>query len=194
MTQHSDDARSLFMRVVDDIRERIANGEFTADEQIPSAKALSEHYGVANMTAQRALRELQIEEITYSIKGKGSYVRTDAVQILTGKAEPIDTDEQYVAVWARFREGLRTIYRQAQADLDTGSLDLVNRARVALEEFWAVNDKQYTEMNDYYLRAQVHGRHIAGLEGTAGPQPPPWSQTAENVRKPWPPHDEDTAE
>ena len=174
------------MRVVDDIRDRIANGEFTADEQIPSAKALSERYGVANMTAQRALRELQIQEITYSIKGKGSYVRTDAVQILTGKAEPIDTDEQYVAVWTRFREELRKIYRQAEAELDTGSLDLVNRARVALEEFWGVNDKQYTEMNNYYLRAQVHDRHIAGLEGTVGPQPLPWSQI-QNATDSWPP-------
>jgi GntR family transcriptional regulator len=187
MTQRSDDGRPLFMRVVDDIRDRIANGEFTADEQIPSAKALSERYGVANMTAQRALRELQIQEVTYSIKGKGSYVRTDAAQILTGKVEPIDTDEQYVAVWTRFREELRKIYRQAEADLDTNSLGLVNRARMALDDFWAVNDKQYTEMNSYNLRASVHERYISGLEGTAGPQPVPWSQAKNRKMAPWPP-------
>lgn len=186
MTRHSDDGRPLFMRVVDDIRDRIANGEFTADEQIPSAKALSERYGVANMTAQRALRELQIQEVTYSIRGKGSYVRTDAAQILTGKADPVDTDEQYVAVWTRLREELRRIYSQALEDLDTNDLRLVNGARMALDEFWSVNDKQYTEMNNYNLRASLHERHISGLEGTAGPQPVPWSKDIR--QKPtWPP-------
>ncbi|MEV0431355.1 hypothetical protein [Micromonospora sp. NPDC050495] len=52
-------------------------------------------YGVASMTAQRALRELQHLRITYGVPGKGTFVHPDAFDYLQGAAlrEPIADDD-----------------------------------------------------------------------------------------------------
>jgi hypothetical protein len=57
-----------------------------------TARKMADLYGVASMTAQRALRELQHRRITYSVAGKGTFVHPDAFDLLRGGAlrEPID--------------------------------------------------------------------------------------------------------
>jgi DNA-binding GntR family transcriptional regulator len=41
---------------------------------------MADVYGVASMTAQRALRELQNRRITYAVAGKGTFVHPDAFE------------------------------------------------------------------------------------------------------------------
>ena len=43
---------------------------------------MADVYGVASMTAQRALRELQNRRITYAVSGKGTFVHPDAFDLL----------------------------------------------------------------------------------------------------------------
>jgi len=71
------DQRVLFRRVVDDILTKIEKGELHPGAPLPSARKLTEIYGVGLMTIQRALRELQQMRVTYSIAGKGTFVHPD---------------------------------------------------------------------------------------------------------------------
>jgi DNA-binding transcriptional regulator YhcF (GntR family) len=59
MDHDPDDKRALFQQVVDDILDQIRDGRLNPNDPLPSARKMADVYGVASMTAQRALRELQ---------------------------------------------------------------------------------------------------------------------------------------
>ncbi|WP_242908770.1 GntR family transcriptional regulator [Actinomadura terrae] len=95
----------LYQQVVDAIEDQIAKGELGPDDKVPSAKVISETFNVANMTAQRALRELQQR----GVAGRGSFVRPDAVTRLAKTAQPITVDAQYRAAMNDLREASRQV-------------------------------------------------------------------------------------
>jgi DNA-binding GntR family transcriptional regulator len=74
----ADDPRAPFMQVADVLRQAIVSGALKSGERLPSTRKLVEQYGVANMTAQNALRVLRDEGLIYSVPGRGSYVREGA--------------------------------------------------------------------------------------------------------------------
>lgn len=86
------DPRPLFTRVVDDIVEQIRDGRLRPGDRLLSTRELAEHYGVATMTALRAMRELQVLGATYGIVGRGTFVRPDAVSRLSTPAFSPDCD------------------------------------------------------------------------------------------------------
>lgn len=69
------DPRDQFARIAADLRARIMSGNYAPGEQLPSTQQLVDHYGAANPTIQRALRQLKDEGFVYSRVGKGVYVR-----------------------------------------------------------------------------------------------------------------------
>lgn len=87
MTHEVDDKRALFVRVVDDIVDQIRAGALHGGDVLPTARKMAETYGVASMTAQRALRELQQRGLTYAVVGKGTFVHPLA-------SERIDIDAE----------------------------------------------------------------------------------------------------
>jgi DNA-binding transcriptional regulator YhcF (GntR family) len=90
-----DDRRAYFQRIVDDIKDQIRDGRLDVSSPIPSAREMAVMYGVASMTAQRALRELQQLRLTYGVPGRGTFVHPDAVDLLRGKLmrEPVGEDD-----------------------------------------------------------------------------------------------------
>ncbi|GAA1778124.1 GntR family transcriptional regulator [Luedemannella helvata] len=87
----ADDKRVLFQRVVDDIVDQIRTGTLQPDDVLPTARKMAEQYGIASMTAQRALRELQTLGLTYGVVGRGTFVHPQAperVRILDGEPVP----------------------------------------------------------------------------------------------------------
>ena len=90
-----DDKRAYFQRIVDDIKDQIRDGRLDVNAPIPSAREMAVRYGVASMTAQRALRELQQLRLTYGVPGRGTFVHPDAVDLLRGKLmrEPVGEDD-----------------------------------------------------------------------------------------------------
>lgn len=48
--------------------------ELRIRDALPTARKMAESHGVASMTAQRALRELQNLGLTYAVVGKGTFV------------------------------------------------------------------------------------------------------------------------
>ncbi|MFF7182885.1 GntR family transcriptional regulator [Streptomyces sp. NPDC008121] len=67
-------ARPLYTQLADVIAAKITSGEFAPDRMIPTPGRLSEEYGIAVLTARRAMRELRERGLIVTVPGKGSYV------------------------------------------------------------------------------------------------------------------------
>ncbi|MGW0983407.1 GntR family transcriptional regulator [Streptomyces xiamenensis] len=64
-----------YRRVADQLRQRIAAGEFPAGRRLPSRSELSRQYGVGSNVAAAAVRLLTAEGVVRGRPGQGVYVR-----------------------------------------------------------------------------------------------------------------------
>jgi DNA-binding transcriptional regulator YhcF (GntR family) len=134
MDHDPDDKRALFQQVVDDILDQILDGRLNPNDPLPSARKMADLYGVASMTAQRALRELQNRRITYSVAGKGTFVHPDAFDLLRGGAlrEPVDDPDlrRRVTAYLADQQTITMRYHNARTadDRDAALHDLLNHA------------------------------------------------------------------
>lgn len=71
----ADDPRAPYLQIADDLRRAIALGRLEPGDKLPSARELMDTYGVSTTTAQSAFRLLQSEGLTYSVQGRGTFVR-----------------------------------------------------------------------------------------------------------------------
>jgi DNA-binding GntR family transcriptional regulator len=62
----------LYVQLADILRAQIRDG--TLVSKVPSIRTLAQAYGIANVTAARALELLRDEGLIVSAKGKGYYV------------------------------------------------------------------------------------------------------------------------
>ncbi|WP_234340739.1 GntR family transcriptional regulator [Streptomyces sp. NRRL F-5630] len=69
-----DDTRAKWVQVADLLRARIAAGTYPVGGRVPSVLQLTEEFGIAVATAQKALRALRDENLTRTERGLGSYV------------------------------------------------------------------------------------------------------------------------
>lgn len=69
------DDRTPFRQIADHLREAINRGDLKEGDQLPSETELMGHYGVARMTARRALQVLQWEGLVKAEHGRGVFVR-----------------------------------------------------------------------------------------------------------------------
>jgi len=56
------------------IRERIAAGTYRPGSRVPSENDLMQEFGIARMTAHKAMRALRDEGAVYTVRGMGSFV------------------------------------------------------------------------------------------------------------------------
>jgi GntR family transcriptional regulator len=63
-------------QIANDLRRRIAAGEFPPGTRLPSITTLMQEHGVARNTARRALAILDDEGLIEIVHGWGSFVRT----------------------------------------------------------------------------------------------------------------------
>ncbi|MFC5217929.1 winged helix-turn-helix domain-containing protein [Streptomyces coerulescens] len=76
-----------FQRVADELRARMADGEYPLHSHLPSQRYLTKEFGVSRDTVQRALRALVAEGWIESKQGSGSRViKTQRIQSSTPKA------------------------------------------------------------------------------------------------------------
>jgi DNA-binding GntR family transcriptional regulator len=73
----SDDERLEYVKIANDLREQILTGRLVPGDKLPTARQLMKAHGVATHTVTSALRVLQAENLTYSVHGRGTYVRED---------------------------------------------------------------------------------------------------------------------
>lgn len=72
MTDHS--ALPPWRRLAEDLRAKITSGQYPAGQRLPSAVHLHQEYGVAVVTARKALRLLVDEGLAVQVVGMGTYV------------------------------------------------------------------------------------------------------------------------
>ena len=65
---------AAYIRVADDLRQRIEHGEWPAGSRLPSRSQLAERYGVGSNVAIAAIRRLRAEGLVVSRAGSGVYV------------------------------------------------------------------------------------------------------------------------
>lgn len=70
------DADLAYVRVADDIADRIVSGELAAGARLRAERELAEHYEVAYGTVRRAMAVLRERGLIETIHGRGTFVAT----------------------------------------------------------------------------------------------------------------------
>src|ERR1700689_3509728 len=65
----------VYLRVLDDLRQRISSGLLEPGARVPSRNAIIARYGVGETAAKHALQVLATEGLIEARPGSGSYVR-----------------------------------------------------------------------------------------------------------------------
>jgi GntR family transcriptional regulator len=71
------DKRPMYLQIMEQIKQRIAVGDWAAGQAIPSIRQLAVDSGVSVITVKRAYLELEREGIIVTHQGKGSHVSPD---------------------------------------------------------------------------------------------------------------------
>jgi GntR family transcriptional regulator len=71
------DGRPMYLQIMEQIRQKVAVGDWKSGENIPSIRALAVELQVSVITVKRAYLELEREGIIVTQHGKGSTVARD---------------------------------------------------------------------------------------------------------------------
>ncbi|USJ28413.1 GntR family transcriptional regulator [Ensifer adhaerens] len=75
-----DDDTPLYIQVADELRHKILNGEFAANDPLPSEAEMINALDVSRVTVRQAISLLSEEGLLERIQGKGSFVKALAVE------------------------------------------------------------------------------------------------------------------
>ena len=89
------DPRPMYLQIKEQIRHRIAVGEWQPGHEVPSIRALAIELRVSVITIKRAYAELESEGVIDTRHGKGSFV-TDAKGLST-ELQQQELDDHLVA-------------------------------------------------------------------------------------------------
>lgn len=70
-----------YLRIKQDMIEKISQNHFPPDEMLPSENKLIEQYNVSRITVRKAMDELAMEGYIYRIQGKGTYAKNSVKSI-----------------------------------------------------------------------------------------------------------------
>jgi GntR family transcriptional regulator len=71
------DGRPMYLQIMEQIRQKVAVGEWAPGEEIPSIRMMAVTLRVSVITVKRAYLELEREGVIVTQHGKGSIVATD---------------------------------------------------------------------------------------------------------------------
>lgn len=74
LTISQTDARPMYLQIVEQIRARIAAGDWAAGKELPSIRTLAVGLNVSVITVKRAYLDLESEGVIVTRHGKGSFV------------------------------------------------------------------------------------------------------------------------
>src|ERR1700727_1730644 len=72
------DKRPIYLQIMEQIRQRVAVGDWAKGQEIPSIRQLAVDLQVSVITVKRAYLELEREGVIITQQGKGSRVASDA--------------------------------------------------------------------------------------------------------------------
>jgi DNA-binding transcriptional regulator YhcF (GntR family) len=80
----------MYLQIMEQIRHRVASGDWTPGAEIPSIRALAIDLKVSVITVKRAYQELERDGVIVSRQGKGSFVAENANLASNLKAQELD--------------------------------------------------------------------------------------------------------
>ena len=72
------DKRPMYLQIMEQMKQRIAVGDWAAGQAIPSIRQLAVDIGVSVITVKRAYLELEREGVIITRQGKGCFVSSDS--------------------------------------------------------------------------------------------------------------------
>ena len=72
------DRRPMYLQIIEQIRQRIAVGDWKPGDELPSIRALAASLQVSVITVKRAYLELERDGVIVTRQGKGSFVADSA--------------------------------------------------------------------------------------------------------------------
>jgi len=115
------DARPMYLQIMEQIRQRIAAGDWAAGKELPSIRALAAGLSVSVITVKRAYLDLESEGVIVTRHGKGSFVAE--VNGLAGELQEAKLDEHLEAA-AVIARGLGLTDEELAARLRRAARDL----------------------------------------------------------------------
>lgn len=116
------DSRPMYLQIMEQIRARIAAGDWPAGKELPSIRALAAALSVSVITIKRAYLDLENEGVIVTRHGKGSFVAD--VNGLAGELQAEKLDQHLTAAaeagaqLGLTEEELATRLRRAIRNLD----------------------------------------------------------------------------
>ena len=116
------DARPMYLQIMEQIRQRIAAGDWPPGKELPSIRALAAGLSVSVITVKRAYLDLESEGVIVTRHGKGSFVAE--VNGLAGELKEAELDEHLGTAVAIARglgladEDVAARLRRIQRDLE----------------------------------------------------------------------------
>jgi GntR family transcriptional regulator len=92
------DRRPMYLQIIEQIRRRIAVGDWKAGDELPSIRALAASTQVSVITVKRAYLELEREGVIVTRQGKASFV---AAQVDLGSQLRREELDQHLAAAAQ---------------------------------------------------------------------------------------------
>ncbi|MDR0585104.1 MAG: GntR family transcriptional regulator [Treponema sp.] len=74
-------SKPLYAQLKSIIKEKVENGEWCANEMIPSENELASRFGISRMTARSVVTQLVAENVLYRVQGKGTFVCEDKIEM-----------------------------------------------------------------------------------------------------------------
>jgi len=84
------DRRPMYLQIMEQIRHRIALGDWPPGQELPSIRALAASTQVSVITVKRAYLELEREGVIVTRQGKGSFVAERAGLSLQLRRDELD--------------------------------------------------------------------------------------------------------
>lgn len=82
-----DDTRPIWIQLVETFSQKIVSGQWAPASKIPSVRELAIDAGVNPNTVQRALSQLDADELTVAERAQGRFVTTDKEAIAKARVE-----------------------------------------------------------------------------------------------------------
>ncbi len=64
----------IYRQLMDNIKQKIVNGELKVGDRLPSERDMAEKYGINRMTVRNAIKKMEAEGTLISKRGSGTYV------------------------------------------------------------------------------------------------------------------------
>lgn len=64
----------IYIQIINEIKKDIVLGKINTGDKLPSTRDLAMMYGVNPNTVQRVYKEMELEGLSYTKRGKGTYI------------------------------------------------------------------------------------------------------------------------